>query len=339
MDLKCEKAFAKLPQYIQIKINNSNVFYSNNYRKYLSEGNNEIRFIYDKDFLIMASITKKYIFRYAQFPSENIQLNDSPMETEVEFLDKCIIFIKTKLKVQWLLITPASSFFKAYPRESKRIPFGNYVIDLSQTCEQIFDGFHSKHRNSVRKAEKSNVIVRCGNIELLEDYLILEKETWKRSGKSGQNLRFFRDLLDALGQNAIVFIAYKDEIPQGGAILIYNKEMSYYLFGASKNQPESGSMNLLHWEAIKYMKLVGVKKYSFVGCRIGENEDSKYHDIQRFKKRFGGELIEGYLFKAVFNTKYFNLFNELVRFKNGEKPYYDAIDQEIHKWRELQNNF
>ena len=339
MEIIFEKDFNKLPTQIQNSINNYNIFYSQRYRKHLHKSSTEVAFLYNCNFIILVQITKKYIFKFAHFPAENIPLSDTNSNySDTEFLDGCIDYLKNVEKIQWITVTPASSFFKAYPKESLRIPFGNHVIDLSLTEDELFSAFHSKHRNSVNKAKKSEVVIKCGRTELLHEYCHLDKDTWERSGKSGQTYSYYESILNNLNENAIIFIAYKDDIPQGGAIFYYNKEMSYYMFAASKNRPESGSMNLLHWEAIKYMKLKGVKQYSFVGCRINEDEDSKYHDIQRFKKRFGGQLVEGYLFKSVLNRNYYNLFNFLIKFKNKSYDPFDVIDQEIHKWYELQIN-
>ncbi|MBP2639677.1 MAG: FemAB family protein [Firmicutes bacterium] len=339
MRIRYEKSFDKLPSNLQEKINHSNVFYSENYRKYLQNKSSEVAFFYSDLYIMMVQITHKYIFKYANFPTEYIRLeNKINITSENEFLNYCIDYLKNIQNVQWVNVTPASSFFLAYPKFSLRIPFGNYVINLTQSEEEIFGDFHTKHRNSVRKAEKSAVVIKYGHEKLLNDYMIIDNDTWRRSGAKGSHISYYRNIMKTLGENAVVFIAYKDDIPQGGAIFYYNKEMSYYMFGASKNQPESGSMNLLHWEAIKYMKSNGVKRYSFVGCRINEDEDSKYHDIQRFKKRFGGDLVTGYLFKVILKENYFKLFKFLVTLKNRSFNNVDVIDQELHKWPELEMN-
>ena len=92
-------------------------------------------------------------------------------------------------------------------------------------------------------------------------------------------------------------------------------------------------MNYLHWRAIRDFKQEGVKKYSFVGCRINEDIDSKCHGIQRFKERFGGTLFVGYMFKVILKPFKYKLFRLLQRIKNG-RWVKDVVDQEIEKWRE-----
>ena len=85
------------------------------------------------------------------------------------------------------------------------------------------------------------------------------------------------------------------------------------------------------------MKAAGVKKFSFVGCRINEDENSKYHGIQRFKERFGGTLEQGYLFRTVCSPFHYRLFGLAVQIRTRSwKPYRDAIDEELPKWQSIQ---
>lgn len=142
--------------------------------------------------------------------------------------------------------------------------------------------------------------------------------------------------MNNLKENVFITIAYMGEIPQAGACYFVNKQMCYYMYGASTNKPESGSTNLLHWEVIKYLKDIEVKRYSFVGCRIDVDPDSKYHSIQRFKERFGGELVQGYMFKTILNPWKYRLFHVLYKVKN-RCNLMDAVDQEVDKWKELNN--
>jgi len=86
-------------------------------------------------------------------------------------------------------------------------------------------------------------------------------------------------------------------------------------------------MNLLHWEAIRRFRTLRVKRYDFVGTRIKPEKGSKQEGIKVFKARFGGRLVQGYMWKYTFSS--------------GEKPYLslaaqvrnggDIVDQEHYK--------
>ena len=314
----------------------ANVFLSDEYENYIRSNGDLIIYIYDQNFIIPLSYHKKFIFSFGKFLSEPYKYSVSETDPESEriFVNNVMEFLKKSVKLQWLTTTPASSLFNVYPDYSKRIRFGSHIIDLTKDKETLFADMKSKHRNMIRRAEKADVSVKIGGKELLDTYLKLDTETWERSGVISNNKSIYEKILDNLKTTSFIAIAYKDEIPQSGMLCCYNKAMMYYLFAASKNSPEPGSTNLLHWEVMKYMKSLGVLKYSFVGCRINEDENSKYHNIQRFKEGFGGELRAGYLFKARFNSFMYSLFHLLYKIR-AKKELLDVIDQEISKWKSI----
>lgn len=110
--------------------------------------------------------------------------------------------------------------------------------------------------------------------------------------------------------------------------------MSYYLYGGSIDDVQLGAMNYLHWYAMINLKKRGVQQYSFLGCRINEDIDSKYHTLQRFKSRFGGTLVSGYMFKIPCNIFMYHLERRLRYIKRnyGRQCPLDIIDEERYKW-------
>lgn len=313
-----------------------NVFFSENYMAL--DANKEYFYIYTENYVMPVLVSEKWFFRWCQFTSEPFQYKVGKEDVK-SFLNQVCVFLKKEKGIQWITITPASSFFSDVPDDSLSVPFGSHVIDLSLDEDVLFANIHSKHRNVIKKAEKEGVIVVSGRDDkLIEDYHKIDIQTWERSNRKASGENSIRRIVDSLKDNVVIYMAYKDNEPQSGAIFFYNKVMCYYMHGANKNNPFTGSGNLLQWQAIKDMKAAGVKKYSFVGCRINEDENSKYHGIQRFKERFGGDLIQGFVFKKVLNKFKFNVFQIIFSVsnlvKNGKASVSkDIIDEEIHKWQ------
>lgn len=326
----------ELPVEIRQYLKDAKVFYQENYRKYVNSNSNKFIYIYDENYIIVLITCKKKMFKYGYFPIEQYNWNKlDNNESEEQFLNECIHYIKQNYDLMWINHSDTASEFNAYPAGSLVVPFGNYIIDLSKTEEEIWGNFHTKHRNSVRRAEKTGIKIISGSTELLDDFYILDVLTWKRSNLAIPQKQFYKNIIDNMDENIKIFVAYNDKEPQGAAFFYFNNNTCYYMFGSSCDKPETGSMELLHWKAILYMKEIGVKSYSFVGCRINEDKDSKYHGIQRFKSRFGGELKRGYLFKIIFNNKFYKVFVLLLKiqaFINKSKYKGDIIDQEIWKW-------
>lgn len=334
--IRTTDSIENLLQSINVNYDNLNIFFTPNYAEYITDSTAKYLYLYSENYIIPIVIHKRYLFIYASLPVEPYLYSTIGDYSEKEFLNQCVLTAKKKLHIQWFTPTFASAFFSAYPRKSNRIPFGSHVLDLTKSEEELFSALHSKHRNVIKKAQNDGVLTKMDGDSLINDYVVLDAQTWARSKMNGQSEQYFLHILKSLKQNVLVSIAYKNEEPQSGAIFFFNRCMSYYMYGASKNSPYTGAANLLHWEAIKYMKSIGVQKYSFVGCRINEDSDSKYHTIQRFKERFGGELISGYMFKIVLNKVMFSIYKILLFIKHRQKIDKDAVDQEIYKWRDLQ---
>ena len=320
--------------YIQKKILQGNVFFTSEYSNYARSYKSDIWYVYDDNYILPVKTYNKLTIIQGQFVSEPfcLKMTDNSLCLN-EFIEK-VLKLLNREGVAWIT-TSVASLFKVYPAVSQRIPFGSHIIDLSLSEDELLMNMHSKHRNSVRRAEKNGVVVKSGGIELIPDYLKADEDTWRRSGQKSHEQSFFNNIIQYLDGKACIYVSYKNDYPQAGACYFVNKEMCYYMYGASIDNPEPGATNYLQWIAIKDMKARGVKKFSFVGCRINEDEDSKYHGIQRFKERFGGKLEEGYMFRVILNSFKFNLFKKLYHIKN-HKEYIELIDQEIHKWPELQ---
>ncbi|MDD3195069.1 MAG: GNAT family N-acetyltransferase [Paludibacter sp.] len=324
---------------------NLNIFFSEDYKNYKLSTKSKFKFYYylcTDDFVIPIILHKYMIFRYVEFLSEPAKYNNSG-ESENEFINEICSYLKDEMQVQWLLSTPAYAFFKSYPRGSKVVPFGSQVIDLKLPKENLYQNMDRKHREMTRRGEKGNVKVEISDIDLIDDFCFLETSMWRKSGVFIDNTynSFYENILSRLNRNTIVSVAYKDEKPQVGLIIYFNEIMAYAMHAGRADEMEPGANNLLYWKMIEYLNSIGVAKFSIVGFRINPDKDTKVYDIQRFKSRFGGVLEEGYMFKMDFKPFYHNFFNLLLDtrslFKGKvNKKRKDIIDQELHKWKEIQ---
>ena len=332
--MEIKKKYTDLDKDLQTKMKEGNVFFSEEYSRYGNATGVGVWYVYDDNYILPVFVTERVLIKQGLYVSEPLNIGSANGKRQMaEFLNCASIYLKKAGIAR--ISTSAAALFSVYPDDSQRIPFGSHIIDLSQSEEEIFMNMHSKHRNSVRRAERNGVTVVSGGKELISDYIKADSETWERSERVSYGEEFFEKILDSLGDNAVLYVAYKNDEPQSAACYFKNRKMCYYMYGASITNPEPGATNLLQWVAIKDMKEEGIEKFSFVGCRINEDEDSKYHGIQRFKERFGGELCQGFMFSCDLKPMEYRIFQLLYRLKKGS-TLESAIDQEIHKWPELQ---
>ncbi|NBI71925.1 peptidoglycan bridge formation glycyltransferase FemA/FemB family protein [Clostridiaceae bacterium] len=208
-------------------LSGANIFYTKEYARFEKKRGNDCIYAGNEDGILLVVIWKKLFFRYAQMPSEPYYFCGSiNKEEEQIFLDQVMELLKQY--AYWVDQTDPGANFRAYPTRSKRIPFGNYIIDLSLEEEELFKNLTGKCRNMIRRAMKDGVSIRKGGAELLDDYMVCDSKTWERSNIRLNLKEVYRDYLNCLGENAQIYIAWKDQTIQGGAVFIKNEAMSYY---------------------------------------------------------------------------------------------------------------
>ena len=275
---------------------------------------------------------KKFIFNYVQFHTSVLKINEGITEEE-DFLKKVIKFLK-KDKIDFIICPSTNSLFSKIPtlKNIKKCDFGSYTLDLKKSEEELWEGMNGKHRNVVRKAIKNGLTVKLNEKNLKKAYDLLE-ETLNRSKMSMGTFENFKKVIGNLGENKIkVTSVYAGEKLQGVAVFLYSNFRVYYWYGGSISNISTGAMNLLHWEAIKYFKNIGVQTYDFLGARVNPIKGSKLEGIQRFKERFGCKMERGFLWKISINEKKYRMYEWLLKVKSflKNKPYAgDIIDQEL----------
>ncbi len=310
----------------------ANVFYSDVYSAYIDATGDKALYVSNgKNILFLQKQKLPFVTRIF-LPSEIASTEIMDFDREQETLDSMIGAIKEKCHPIYVTST-SSALFHSFPTNSFRIPFGSHVLRLSSE-EDVWNGFHSKHRNMIRRGIKDGLTTRFGN-EVANDFLYLDEITWKRSNMKGTDHKDFLKELQEMKGSYLLSVCYRDGRPQAEAMVTYNKQRAYYMYGASENRPSTGASEYLQWEIVRKLLETGIAEYSFVGCRIGEDLQSKYHGIQEFKKRFGGKLDEGYMFKAITNKKAYDFYIKMYSLlKHGNFPH-GAIEEEIAKWQSI----
>ena len=281
------------------------------------------------------SLIRRSIFRLVRFPVETILIQpDLTIDEERVFLNCAMQYFRS---IRADLVMPATfnTVFRTFPEGACAAPFGSYVLSLAQSEENLWDNVHSKHRNSIRSAQKRGVTIHTG-FEHLPTAYRLTRASFIRSargtlGKARQYLRNdfegFKRQVTSLEGNAVVFVAKLGDETQGAAVMHFSEHSAYYMHGGSIDKTVPGAQNLLQWEAILYFKRLGVQYYDFVGARISPEKGSKIEGIMNFKKRFGGTLVQGYMWKYPFHDFRYSLYNLAARLRSSG----DVVDQERHK--------
>ncbi len=272
------------------------------------------------------TIVRKPLLRLVRFRVETIPLDgELSVAEEKSFLQSAMDCFRA-MGADLVIPATTNTIFRTYPDGASAAPYGSYVVDLTQTEEALWNKVHSKHRNVIRNAQKKGVVVREDPAALEAAYELI-KQTQARSKLGFMSLAAFRRSVEALGPNVKILLADHEGTTQGCAVIPYSTHCAYYLYGGSIPGPLSGAMNFLQWEAMRLFKAAGVKGYDFVGVRINPDRESKQYGLLMFKERFGGHLLQGYIWKYPIRPLKFFLYNLAARLRTGG----DIVDQEQHK--------
>jgi hypothetical protein len=272
------------------------------------------------------TIVRKPLIRMVRFRVETIPMgNGLAFEEEKAFLNSAVEYFRST-GADMVIPATTNTIFRTYPDGADAAPYGSYVIDLTQPEETLWANLHSKHRNVVRNAAKKGVEVRSG-IEYLKTAHELVRDTLKRSDMGFISYEELENLAKGLGDHFRVFVAIHEGTVQGCAMYPFSGYAAYYLYGGSIQHPLSGAMNFLQWEAIRAFQKDGVKRYDFVGVRINPEKGSKAEGLASFKERFGGNLVQGYIWKYPIKQLKYAVYAQAVQKLRGG----DIVDQERHK--------
>lgn len=310
-------------------------FYSSGYCDYVASQGNTPTYLYDSDFVLLVVLKKRGLFRFADLPVEYFQYSQRESASARDFLDNCLHYLETKLKLQWVNQPYSSARFMETPTNCLKIPYGNHLVDITRDEKEIWDAFDSANRNRIRKAEKSGVEIRCGGLELLDDFYRLDLETNERSCLVPRERAFYEEQFKYFPEHIKVMVAYYNGEPQGASFSYCDAHSCYYMYGASAGKSETGSVNLLVWRMLQEMKEKQMETFSFVGARINPDPESKFYGINKFKARFSAEMEICYLFKVIFNIRMYKTYDRIKKLNKsiGDYPYVqDIIDQEMSKW-------
>lgn len=178
-----------------------------------------------------------------------------------------------------------------------------FVIDLNQDENDIFKSYSKGRKSSIKQAEKMGVEVRVKEgqsaFSIIPDYCYLENKLFDSKHKTYSDLyykseSYLKSLLSS-SDKSFVAIAYYNDKPVAGSIILVHKMSMYYYLGASDvvlNRETNASSFLKH-QNIKFGMQMGYQTFDLGGIPAVPPEPSdSLFGVYKFKKDFGGERQE-----------------------------------------------
>lgn len=177
-----------------------------------------------------------------------------------------------------------------------------FLLDITKSEDELLAQMHQKTRYNIKIAQKHNVQVNEDNSQkAFNEYLRLTNETTIRQKFYAHSTSYHKIQWEILkhtpSENELtshLLIATYNTVCLVAWIVFVFKDTLYYPYGASSNLHKNVmASNLMMWEAIKFGKKLGLKKFDMWGA-LGPNpsEDDPWFGFHQFKQRYGATLIE-----------------------------------------------
>lgn len=193
-----------------------------------------------------------------------------------------------------------------------------FVLDLTKPEDNLLKGMHHKTRYNIKLSEKKGVVVENNNSEkAFQDYLDLTEETTKRQRFFAHTNAYHRKMWEVLSKKNrdelsahLLTAKYNGETLVAWVVFIF-KDTLYYPYGASSSKYRNFmASNLMMWEAIKFGKKMGLKRFDMWGA-LSKNPNTKdsWYGFHKFKEGYGPEHVEFVgSFDLVINKNLYNLY-------------------------------
>ena len=167
------------------------------------------------------------------------------------------------------------------------------IIDLQPTEAEILMAMSGNTRRKIRSAVKKGVSVRPGALDDLPLLYQLYQTTAERDDFLIRPFDYYRRAWAAFMRAGLAqaLIAEVKSQPIAHVILFHFGATCFYFYGASANAERQRMPNyLLQWEAIKWAKARGCRRYDLWGAPDVFDESDSLWGVYQFKRGFRGDL-------------------------------------------------
>ena len=164
-----------------------------------------------------------------------------------------------ELKADYLELRCASAIDTDMPVSTRKI---SMHIELAPDPDTLWNKFTSKHRTNIRRAQKNNLEVRSGGIELLDVFYSVMEQSWRALGTPFYARSYFEAILQALPDHTRIFVCSQAEVPVAVAFNGYFNGVVEGLWagGTELSRPLQANY-VLYWDMMRDACVRGCTRY------------------------------------------------------------------------------
>jgi len=167
-----------------------------------------------------------------------------------------------------------------------------WVLDLTQSLDDILKNMRKNTRYYIRKAEKDGVKVTVStDVSDLEKFYKVYENTVERQKWNAYDFEYLKKEFEVFENNdqiKIYLADYQGRVIAASLFIYYRGEVFYHHSGSLTEFRNIPASYLIQWQAIKDAKAAGNTKYNFFGIARDDNPNHPWAGLTFFKKGFGG---------------------------------------------------
>lgn len=200
-----------------------------------------------------------------------------------------------------------------------------FVLDLTKSEDELLKNMHPKTRYNIKLAEKKGVkIIEDNSDKAFKEYLRLTKETTQRQKFYAHSEKYHKLMWETLRQTQdtinfdklsehLLTATYNGQVLVTWIVFVLGDTL-YYPYGASSSEHRDVmASNLMMWEAIKFGKKLGLKKFDMWGAlEPNPNNKDPFYGFHKFKEGYGARHVEFVgSYDYILNKKLYFIYNVL----------------------------
>jgi FemAB-related protein (PEP-CTERM system-associated) len=162
---------------------------------------------------------------------------------------------------EYLELRHTSRLFPSFPSKQHKVAM---ILPLAENAEKQWSAIDRKIRNQVRKAEKSQLRVTQGGVELVEPFYDVFAHNMRDLGTPVYPRQWFQQILTTFPDNSRIFCVWHGDQPVAASYVFWHGETIEVPSASALRSfnPMCPNM-LLYWEMVKFAADRGFRNFDF----------------------------------------------------------------------------
>jgi serine/alanine adding enzyme len=159
-------------------------------------------------------------------------------------------------------------------------------LDLPSSAEALSRDLGAKLRSQIRRADREDLSVRKGHLDLLDDFYAVFCMGMRDLGTPVYPKAFFRAILERFPGQSLLVVAYRGQLPAAAAFMTFTASHAEVPWAACRADAKPAGFNMrLYWELL----CTSIER----GCRVFDFGRSTVDSgTYRFKRQWGARPVQ-----------------------------------------------